>query len=101
GATGGTRPLTQVPTWDCLWGAYPCVRGRRIPPFLRNPDRRDWRKRSWVSRHGLAMGLSDRVPVTDDLSQSRAKIIPAGEGNGGSSLAPNRRAVAAVPAWPP
>ena len=34
------------------------------------------------------MGLSDRVPLTSDLSQSGASLSSASEGHGGSSLAP-------------
>jgi len=47
---------------------------------------------------GTGVGLSDRGLVTADLSQSGRNLMPASEGNGGSSLA---RSPAASPAASP
>ena len=75
---GRARPLTQEPTWDCLWGAHPCVRGRRIPPAVRNrlstPSEAHRRMPApgaaglIATRHGrdgtLGPGTRDSRPVT-------------------------------------
>src|SRR5438876_2615116 len=85
GATGESRPLTQVPTLGMPLGGVPVCTAGRIPSLLDEP--------STGHRHSTGpvvvpvVGLSDPGLVTADLSQSGPNLRKASEGYGGSSLA--------------